>query len=139
MTFFNRGSPHVHGLFWIDGAPDVSNLANASDEYLDEVIEYFSKLVEAIKPDIYGGSPDTHPCRTTYGNVKDFEKDLAQLLHKVQRHTCSPDYCYKMNKRKHIKECRFKFPFDPLDQATIKKGENGHLEFKPRRNDPKLN
>lgn len=21
-----RGSPHIHGVLWIDGAPDVSNL-----------------------------------------------------------------------------------------------------------------
>ena len=130
----------MHGIFWIDGAPDVTDLENASDEYLDEVIDYFSKLVEAWNPQPDVISPDTHPCRVSYQSIEDFEEDLAQLLLKVQMHSkCSPDYCYKVNKNTNKRECRFKFPKPMQNNPSIEKGENGNLEFKPRRNDPRLN
>ena len=130
----------MHGIFWIDGAPDVSDLENATEEYLNEVIDYFSNLVEAWNPILDVNTPDTHPCRTSYQNIEDFEVDLAQVLLKVQMHSrCSPDYCYKMNKSKTQRECRFKFPRQMQDKSSIEKNENGNLEFKPRRNDPRLN
>ena len=108
FNFYFSGSPHLHGIFWFEGAPDVSNLENATEEYLQEVIDYFSKLVDATNPNINVDHPDIHPCRTSYSQVENFEKDLAQILLKVQRHTkCSNDYCYKINKRTNRRECRF--------------------------------
>jgi len=93
FSFF-RGSPHVHGIFWFEGAPDVSDLESATPQKLEEVVDYFSKLVDACNPKIDTGEPNTHPCRTTYSEIEDFEEDLAQLLHKVQRHTkCNENYC----------------------------------------------
>ena len=140
FSLIYRGSPHIHGIFWFEGAPDVSNLESASSEYLNEVIDYFSKLIDAFNRKTDAEEANIHPCRTSYSLIEDFEEDLAQLLHKIQRHTqCKTDYCYKINKKTKQRECRFKFPKNMQETATIEKGDNGELEFKPRRNDPRLN
>lgn len=140
MTTICRGSPHVHGIFWVKDSPDVSNLENASEEEVLKVIDYFSDLVEAWNPHVNADDADSHPCRKTYQEVENFEEDLAQLLQKVQRHTkCANDYCFKINKKTKKRECRFKFPKQMQEEATIERGDNNELEFKPKRNDPRLN
>ncbi|KAK3933210.1 hypothetical protein KUF71_017471 [Frankliniella fusca] len=139
IEYQHRGSPHIHGVFWIQDAPDVSNIENESEENILKVVEYFSKLIDAWNPIINPPSADTHPCRTNYDNVINFEEDLAQLLHMVQRHVCSNDYCYRVNKKTMKKECRFKFPREMQDNASIVKDDNNQFEFRPRRNDPNLN
>jgi len=97
-------------------------------------------LVDACNPKINADEPNTHPCRMTYSEIEDFEEDLGQLLHKVQRHTkCNENYCYKINKKTRKRECRFKFPKDMQVSPTIDKAENGEFQFTPRRNDPMLN
>ncbi|KAK3931961.1 ATP-dependent DNA helicase [Frankliniella fusca] len=76
--------------------------------------------------------------------VKDYwyrvEYQHSQLLLKVQRHSkCSTDYCLRVNKKTKQKQCRFKFPVNLQDKATIVKNSGGEFEFKPERNDPLLN
>lgn len=44
MHFIYRGSPHVHGILWLDGAPDVTNLDKKSDLEIKKIIDYFDKL-----------------------------------------------------------------------------------------------
>lgn len=130
-----RGSPHLHGVFWFEGAPDVTNLEKESEQKIEEVLQYFSDLVTAINPDTNPEEPGIHPCRTTYNHIKDFEQDLAQLLNKVQRHTkCSVGYCLKNNK------CRFKFPKEQQEHSSLKfSEEKKEMEFEPARNDPLMN
>ncbi|KAK3931895.1 ATP-dependent DNA helicase [Frankliniella fusca] len=139
VEYQHRGSPHIHGVFWFENAPDVSNIENQSEEYIAEVINYFSKLIEAWNPLINPLQSDTHPCRKNYQNVENFEQDLAQLLHMVQRHVCSNDYCHRINSKTKKRECRFKFPQDMQESASINKNDRNETEFKPRRNDPYLN
>ncbi|KAK3920155.1 hypothetical protein KUF71_009442, partial [Frankliniella fusca] len=93
---------------------DVKNLENASDEEIENVIDYFSNLIRLIRLE----------------TVQNSQEDLAQLLQKVQRHTkCSPDYCIRRNKTTKVKQCTY----------LGKKKPSGELEFKPERNDPLLN
>ncbi|KAK3916504.1 Carbohydrate sulfotransferase 12 [Frankliniella fusca] len=93
----NRGSPYIHGLFWIEGAPDVSNLDSETEEYRQYVLGYYSKLVTAVNPMPHADSPNTHPCRVSYTAVQTFDEDLAQLLQKVQRHTqCRNETCFRL-------------------------------------------
>ncbi|KAK3910678.1 ATP-dependent DNA helicase RRM3 [Frankliniella fusca] len=136
---FTTGSPHCHGIFWIKNAPDVSNIENESEEYLADVLNYFSNLVEAWNPIINPEQANTHPCRRNYSNVEDFEEDLAQLLHMVQRQVCSENYCQRVNRKTKKKECRFKFPREMQETSSMEKGDSEELEFRPRRNDPNLN
>lgn len=124
----------------MDGAPDVSNIENESEENLQEILDYYSKLVTAVNPDPDSEMADIHPCRKLHRNIENFQEDLAQILNKVQRHTrCSTDYCLKFNKEKGGVRCRFNFPADMQDTAAFVKDDNGHMQFKPARNDPLLN
>lgn len=137
----NRGSPHLHGVFWFEGAPNCENIEEATQEELDAIIEYFNDLISAVNPDKNSAQPDEHPCRIRYNHVTDFQEDLAQLLNTVQRHTeCSRDYCIRYNKKTKAHQCRFKFPNDKfLTRATIEKNEDEEMEFHPARNDERLN
>ncbi|KAK3932677.1 ATP-dependent DNA helicase [Frankliniella fusca] len=141
IEYQHRGSPHLHGLFWIDGAPDLTDIENFTEEQLMDVIDYYSELVEAWNPNVSESSPDTHPCRVSYSMVEDFEVDLAQLLHKVQRHTnCTEQTCFKKFKENGLRQCRFGFPItDMNEKASIGKNEKGEFQFVPKRNDPRLN
>jgi len=125
----------MHGVFWVDGAPDVSKLESESEEKLSEVLDYFSGLICAVNPNPDVASPDSHPCRRDYNLITDFEEDLSQLLNEVQRHTrCSPRYCIRNNK------CRYKFPREMQENSTLQKNEEKQeFEFLPARNDPLLN
>jgi len=114
----------------------VTNLENESEETLQNVLEYFSDLVTAIDPNPNSEDPEIHPCRVGYNQVIDFEKDLSQLLHKVQRHTkCGPQStCWKKGK------CRFNFPKPLQETASLTKSlEKSEWEFFPACNDDKLN
>ncbi|XP_034240282.1 uncharacterized protein LOC117644774 [Thrips palmi] len=136
VEYQHRGSPHIHGLFWFEDAPDVSDLDNASEQTLDNILDYFSKLVSAIDPCPNTNDSDVHPCRITYNAITNFQEDLAQLLHKVQRHTkCGPDApCWRKGK------CRFNFPKPLQTDASIQKKEGtDEWEFSPACNDSKLN
>ncbi|KAK3923180.1 ATP-dependent DNA helicase [Frankliniella fusca] len=137
----NRGSPHVHGLFWFEDAPkNVEKLLNGTEEEKLSVKTYFEQLISAVNPNINVEMPEKHPCEVRYGEVEDFESDISQLLLKVQRHTkCTPGYCLRMNKKKET-VCRFHFPFDITEAAELKLNEKtGNYDFIPERNDSLLN
>ncbi|KAK3911536.1 ATP-dependent DNA helicase [Frankliniella fusca] len=141
IEYQHRGSPHVHGLFWLEGAPkNVERLLNGSEEEKLFVKTYFQGLISAINPNSNVDMPEKHPCEVRYGEVQDFETDISQLLKKVQRHTrCSPGYCLRLNKQKET-VCRFRFPFDITEAAELILNEkSGNYDFVPERNDPLLN
>ena len=47
----HRGSPHVHGLAWLPGAPDVERLLDdTSDTVKEEIIKHADHLVSTTKP-----------------------------------------------------------------------------------------
>ncbi|XP_052129224.1 uncharacterized protein LOC127750778 [Frankliniella occidentalis] len=101
IEYQHRGSPHLHGIFWNKDAPDVSNIENESEEYIMEVIKYFSDLVQAWNPII------------------------------------NPN---KLNKGTKTRECRFKFPMEMQEAATLNKtDDHNEFVFRPKRNDPHLN
>ncbi|KAK3924207.1 tRNA pseudouridine synthase B, partial [Frankliniella fusca] len=141
VEYQHRGSPHIHGLFWIENAPDVSNLDNMSEEYIQHVLDYYSELVTAINPIPDASSPDTHPCRRSYNVVEDFKQDLAELLHKVHRHTqCKPDSYFRIKKGSDVRQCRYGFPKPFPHQASLEKTEDGGWTFEPERDcDPRMN
>lgn len=97
VEYQHRGSPHVHGLLWLRDAPDVSNLSSMSDEQWDKVASYFDKYVTAYHPDPSCPPAQLPPCRRSPENVDNVEQDLAELLNRVQMHTCSKSYCMKFN------------------------------------------
>ena len=114
----HRGSPHVHGLAWLPGTPDVEQLCEVSDETPKEeitkhAVHLVSTINPAVLPDGSNGSDapapktDPHICNKVYG---DFEEDLADLVATCQRAYC---LCTKHGKQ----ECRFGYP-KPLQPHT---------------------
>ncbi|KAK3920914.1 hypothetical protein KUF71_010151 [Frankliniella fusca] len=93
-----------------------------------------------MHPNINERPAPVHPCRIRISEVDDMQKDLAQLLNKVQRHSkCSDGYCIRYNKKTKSKGCRFKFP-KALQEAThLVLNENNQFELVTERNDPLLN
>ncbi|XP_052119454.1 uncharacterized protein LOC113215117 isoform X1 [Frankliniella occidentalis] len=69
FEYQHRGSPHVHCIVYLDGAPDVSNLKDASQEHLNAVIRYFDSLVSTMNPGKDLPPADIHPCRKKFSEV----------------------------------------------------------------------
>ena len=61
---------------------------------------------------------DPHICNKMYGDVEDFEQDLADLVATCQRHTrCSAAYCLRT--RNGRQQCRFGYPKPLQSQSTL--------------------
>ncbi|KAK3923555.1 ATP-dependent DNA helicase RRM3, partial [Frankliniella fusca] len=140
VEYQHRGSPHIHGVLWLENALDVTNILEKSEEEQEKIIDYFKNFVTAFHPNQEQPPGNIHPCRKLLSEVVDFHEDLAEILNKVQRHTlCSEQYCIRKCKQTNMKKCRFRFPQDEEPEAKIGINEKGNVEFIPKRNDPRLN
>lgn len=139
--YYFRGSPHVHGILWLDGAPDVSDISKKTPEERQKIIDYFDELICTNHPNLNAPRAPIHPSRIELENVIDLDRDLAELLNNVQKHTKhTAGYCYKMNHKTKKMECRFGFPKPtPVHKSDITISENGDVEFVSSRNDALLN
>lgn len=52
FEYQHRGSPHIHAVLWINGAPDVRTFDSQSTEQLAIFRQYYNSLVSAINPNI---------------------------------------------------------------------------------------
>ncbi|KAK3922134.1 ATP-dependent DNA helicase [Frankliniella fusca] len=144
VEYQHRGSPHIHGVFWFEGAPDVSSISPDNEEKLKEVKAYYDQLITAVNPNPSCECLGVHPCRLLFKDVinkskEDVEQDLAKLLVKCQRHTkCSEETCLKA-KSGGLKKCRFNFPQPLRENSVLFFDEQGVLQYEPARNDPLLN
>ena len=141
LILFCRGSPHIHGVLWLKDAPKFKDILKATDVELMEIVDYFEQFISTTHPDINCPPAPVHTSRMRLSQVLDVNKDLAELLNRVQRHTkCSEEYCLRKNKKKGgIKECRFKFPFALRDHSEILISDDKDVEFLTSRNDSYLN
>ena len=110
----HHGSPHVHGLAWLEDAPNVETSDEPADQINDpgssqdgdrpptaackqELLEYVNRTITTINPAVLpDGSnvadaplPKTNPhiCNKPYSDVTDYNQDLADLIATCQRHT----------------------------------------------------
>ena len=127
----HRGSPHVHGLAWLPGAPDVEKLLSTSNDTelqaaKEEITRYADNLISTFNPAVLpDGSnlddaprpkTDPHVCNIPYTDVTDFDQDLADLVATCQCHTrCSAAYCLRSKNGR--QQCRFGYP-KPLQANT---------------------
>ena len=150
----HRGSPHVHGVAWLENAPDVEQLLTAQEESdvfaaAKQITSYVDGLISTMNPGISGDGGDgeifppavtkpLHICNKSYAAVDDFQMDLVDLVATCQRHTrCSTAYC--LRKKKGKLECRFHYP-KPLQSVTsIVADEKGEPMVLTARNDSLLN
>ena len=46
----HRGSPHVHGFIWLEGAPNIDNLNWRNHDEIKIVQKYFDSIIHAWNP-----------------------------------------------------------------------------------------
>ncbi|KAJ1518937.1 hypothetical protein ONE63_011454 [Megalurothrips usitatus] len=128
----HRGSPHIHCIVWLRGAPDRSDLAHATPEHKQAVVDYFDGLVSTVNTGRGWPPAAEHPSKTRYTEVRDYARDLGELLNRVQMHRCG-SYCLRKDK------CRFKFP-KPLEEVSrLAQDDKGHWVLYTLRNDELIN
>uniref|UniRef100_A0A158P537 ATP-dependent DNA helicase n=1 Tax=Tetranychus urticae TaxID=32264 RepID=A0A158P537_TETUR len=132
-----RGSPHIHGVLWIDGAPDVSKLDDISEGSRDRIAQWFANFCSAWNFDSQTQAGSNHPSRYTFTNKMSEETDLNDLLNCLQRHTRCGRHCLRKEKRTGVLKCRYGFP-KPVCNNNLLVKENGNWQFQPRRNDDKM-
>lgn len=138
VEFQHRGSCHVHGVVWLDGAPDIKNIV--TDEDKKTAAEFFDKLISCKNPNVNVLPNLVHPCSQRGSEVTDVDDDLAQLVNRVQRHTkCSTSYCMKSKGGKKANSCRFGFPKKCCDETKIIESDDGTLDIEFERNDELVN
>ena len=143
------GSPHVHGLAWLPGAPDVQLFTDpaAAEENQQHAIAFIDSVISTSNPALLpDGSnlseaphaqTEPHICNKAYAEVRDHEQDLSQFVATCQRHTvCSTAYCLRTNHGK--QECCFHYP-KALCEETVASVEDGDVELQTVRNDPLIN
>jgi hypothetical protein len=91
IEFQQRGSPHTHCLFWIEGAP---KLHRESD---DEVSNFIDKYVTCKLP------------------ISNEDSEMCEIVSSVQKHSKKHSKSCKKNKS----VCRFNFPRPPSKRTFI--------------------
>jgi hypothetical protein len=154
-----RGSGHVHGFLWMNGAPNVDDIdwsllkgdgaiPEEQQQRMDAFCNYWKQLVTAVNPfpreDENVPLVGAHPCNKDRAGMQHTREELADLLNWVERHTkCSPGYCQIKRKIPGQQEpqlcCRFDYPFQCRADAGVGFDSKRRVRFEPERNDPLLN
>ena len=138
FEYQHRGSPHVHRVVWVRGAPNILDLS--TPEKLLAAVEFFDRLLSADNPGIGLPPAEAHPCRVNDADIVDEELYLGQLLNRVQRHTqCKPSYCWRVDKFTGKEACRFGFPKEMRAVSEFITNSKGYLQLQLARNDILLN
>ena len=137
IEFQHRGSPHMHGLFWLKDAPDMHKLKDTDVDKIKSVVEYFNILISTWHPNP-NETYDYHPSFYRYSDVLNKDADYNHLLRAVQMHTCRNNYCMRKERGSNRFVCRFKYPKDICHESTIS-FLDGVPEFVPKRNSTNLN
>lgn len=159
VEFQHRGSVHLHGFVWLDGAPQIARLDRMNEAERQGVVDYFDKLVCASNNN-YGSasrSSNVMPCKMNYSDiptnqayqhivrespvqqlVSQYLEDYHNLINKVQKHTRCSASC--LRRKRGVFKCRFKFPKDlQTSSRIVLNEETGRFELLLKRNDPRLN
>lgn len=83
----HRGSSHVHGLIWLEGAPSPDTLDINNEPMVEEFLQYWTPRVCAINPKADEPPATLHPCAVLPDDMSFTHQRLAQMLNRVQHHT----------------------------------------------------
>ncbi|XP_073714001.1 uncharacterized protein [Misgurnus anguillicaudatus] len=112
VEFQQRGSPHVHCLFWVENAPKLNDDDEANDPVVADFIDTFITCETPPEQDI----------------------ELFETVNSVQKHsTRHSKTCRKKNT-----VCRFNFPRPPSSRTFITRACNAD-EFKGKNEDDTAN
>jgi hypothetical protein len=134
IEFQHRGSPHIHGVFWLEGLEDLTKIKPNDFEKINKTKLFFDNLIECIQPDLNANYIE-HPSKYRLSEVNNRENDLSCLVKAVQIHKCRLNYCKNNTK----KICRFKFPKSIETDSKLEFNEKGILTYTPKRNSPSIN
>ena len=151
FEYQHRGSPHVHGVIWLQDAPDAQNILSTDDPAgQEELIEYIDRTVSTTNPavlqdgtNVCDAPPpklDPHICNQSYLQVEDYQQDLNDLIATCQRHTrCSTAYC--LHTKNGEQKCRFDYPKPLQPETTIitDEADNDEPTVVTARNDGLIN
>ncbi|KAK3932948.1 Nucleoprotein [Frankliniella fusca] len=132
IEYQHRGSPHMHGVLWMENAPDVTDMEHKSEKTCKKLLN-----ISLFTP-IWINHPvlSIHAKKKKLIDIHNLDGDLAEILNRVQRHTiCSKQYCIRQSKKDKTMKCRFKFPQDYQEEAKLTFDEQQNVEFLPKRND----
>ena len=138
----HRGSPNMHGLLWLNGAPDTSFLdsRDPTEEEKTAIVSHFDQIVTANNPNCDAMPAEVHPSSKRITEVTDFTRDGAELVNRVQRHIHNRLSCIRKKRGSNVEFCRFNFPQDVRDEpALLSDPITKRYTFYPRRNDPLIN
>ena len=138
FEYQHRSSPHVHGVAWLEDAPDVEKvLASDDPSSQQELMRYINRTVCTVNPAVLPDSsnvsdaplPKTnlHVCNKPCTEVEDHEQHLNDLIATCQRHTrCSAAYCLRT--KNGVQQCRFGYPKPLQPETVIVKDEDSNQE-----------
>lgn len=113
----HRSSSHVHGVFWLKNAPNLS-----LREPDHNILRYWDPMVTAMNP-MPGvqHQMNPHPSSIPRSDMSNTNLDLSRLLHYAQRHSrCTRSYCLRRSGNPDNPEvCRFGFPKPYLGDSQI--------------------
>jgi hypothetical protein len=95
-----RGSSHNYGLYWSDGAPDVSDLG-ISEATRRVFAEFWGIHVTAFNPEPDSGArPATEDSTIQLPGTELLNTGVTLLstVNRVQGHACTKAYCLRINK-----------------------------------------
>ncbi|KAM5350152.1 hypothetical protein ACJ41O_006657 [Fusarium nematophilum] len=155
-----RGSPHNHGLYWMDNCPG----ADMEDEAARDVFtRTWGFHVTAINPEPSRTMPqgEGNPLSVDPLSIEMTFLRLSQIVNRCQRHKCNTTYCLRVRKStgdlardmegaaadieaanvaNPERECRFDFPRALRElAAVIRKEGRSYYVFEAARNDSLMN
>ena len=143
-----RGSTHNHGLYWINGQPEVGAPPDADGLGLSVAArqcfaEYWGLYISAVHqlPGSQPAARGDHPImQVAAPDLRNTVGVLSHLVKRVQSHHCSEAYCLRTHKPTRLVSCRFGFPKELREQPTLSKPLGStYYRMYPLRNDPSLN
>lgn len=147
-----RGSVHVHGLLWCEGAPDPTRLVAADPLGRDEFAKHWDVHLTALDPDPAYAFDETAPGSRSplAAPVRGDAQVLYNTMHHLAgvlgadgtRHECQvvPGRCGHVDGEGNLRRrCTVGTPLPLNDSASVARGHSsGRMEFVPRRNNPQM-
>jgi len=108
VEFQHRGSPHSHGMYWIEGAPVYEPDEESSHDNSEECVQFIDTYITTkrfIEAGVEGMTTEE----------KERQEEMLKLQ-AYQLHKCTKS-CKKQTKKGFI--CRFGFPLPPMKETVI--------------------